>query len=399
MKVIKGGITAPSGFKASAIHCGLKKRGLDLALIYSEVLGKAFGLFTTNEIQAAPIKLSKAHLKNNQAQAILINSAYANSCTGKRGLEDADKIGGVAASGLGIDKGELLLASTGMIGKPLPVIKIVKAIPKLVGALSRGSGRAFTKAIMTTDRAPKDIAVKFKVGRNPVTIGAACKGAGMISPNLATMLAFFTTDADITLPALVKALVSSVDKSFNQITIDGDMSTNDCVIILANGLARNPTIALGSSGFKAFQEALDYAAGTLAKLMVKGGEGVRKFIEVTVKGTRTLTDAKLAARKIANSPLVKTMVGGADPNWGRVIAALGASGIKFKESKVNLWLGNNLVLKSGRLVPKALGKLRSILSKDEVKITLDLKAGKSKASVWTGDLTEEYVKINTNYTT
>jgi len=399
MKIVKGGITAPQGFKANAVHSGLKKRNLDLALIYSEVPAVAAGLFTTNRIQAAPVKVSRLHLRKNFAQAILINSGNANSCTGERGKKCAIEIAGLAASRLGIDKSSLLLASTGIIGKALPVSKIAKAIPRLIKGLSPDGGSDVCKAIMTTDRAPKEIAVRFKLRGRSVTIGAVCKGAGMISPKLATMLAFFTTDINISKGTLARALKASIEESFNRITIDGDMSTNDTVIILANGLAQNPRVRLNAPGFQAFQDALDYVTIALAKLIVKGGEGVTKFIEVKVLGARTLQDAKMVAYNVANSPLVKTMVGGGDPNWGRVMASIGGSCARFQEKKVNLLFGNTLVLRDGDLVLKDASKLRRVLAKDEVRITIDLKVGRNKATVWTGDLTEEYVRINAKYST
>lgn len=399
MKLIEGGIMAPLGFVASSLHCGIKRKREDLALIYSEVPAVAAGLFTTNRVKAAPVKLSKVHLKDNRAQAILINSGNANSCTGKDGLKAAKLIAKLAAFRLGISKEDLLVASTGIMGRPLPAEKIVEAIPRLVERLSRTGGRAVARAIMTTDKSPKEIAVRFRAGGRFCTIGAIAKGAGMIAPGLATMLAFITTDVDISKRALIGALKGSIEGSFNRITIDGDMSTNDTVIILANGMARNQKVTSSGPGLRAFQRGLDYVTSGLAKQIVKGGEGVTKFIEVVVKGASTPEGAKLAASKIANSPLVKTMVGGGDPNWGRIVASLGASGAEFDENGFDLWLGNRLVLRDGTLVLKDLTKLRKALSKDEAKIALDLKVGRCQATVWTGDLTEEYVRINAKYST
>ncbi len=399
MRVIEGGITVPLGFKAGSLHCGLKAKGEDLALIYSEVPAVAAGLFTTNKVQGAPVKVSRVHLRDNRAQAILINSGNANSCTGEDGINHANLIAREAASRLGISKEDLLVASTGIIGKPLPVGKILKSIPSLVEGLSKVGGKRVARAIMTTDRAPKEEAVRFKVGERLGTIGAIAKGAGMIAPKLATMLAFITTDINISKLALVGALKGSIDRSFNRITIDGDMSTNDTAIILANGMARNPKVTSNGPGLQAFQKGLDYVTSYLAKQMVKGGEGVTKFIEVTVKGARTLQDARSAASRIANSPLVKTMVGGRDPNWGRIVASLGSSGVDFSERKFDLWLGNSLVLSDGAFELRSLARLRKTLAKDEVKIAVDLKVGRCQATVWTGDLTEEYVRINAKYST
>ncbi|MEA3329105.1 MAG: bifunctional glutamate N-acetyltransferase/amino-acid acetyltransferase ArgJ [Candidatus Omnitrophota bacterium] len=397
MKIINGGVTAPRGFKASGINCGLKKKGKDLALIYSDIPAEASALFTTNKIQAAPVKISKKNLKHGLIQAILINSGNANSCTGKKGLRAAGRLDSSAALKLGIKSKSVLLASTGIIGKALDAGKIEKAMPELIRQLSYKGSNSAGRAIMTTDTVPKQIALKIKIKARPVTIGAIAKGAGMISPKLATMLVFIATDVNISNSALTAALKESIANSFNLITVDGDMSTNDTVFILANGLAGNPKITRKDSDFYVFQKGLNFAASSLAKMIVKDGEGVTKFIEVIVKGGQTKRDTKNAAFKIANSLLVKTALGGNDPNWGRVVSSLGSSGANLKENLLDIYFDNLKVLSKGRPVTGNRKRLKKILSGKEVTLSVDLNSGKHQTTVWTGDLSSEYIRINRGY--
>ncbi|NOX96512.1 MAG: bifunctional glutamate N-acetyltransferase/amino-acid acetyltransferase ArgJ, partial [Nitrospirae bacterium] len=331
MQEIKGGITTPRGFQAAGIKCGLKENKKDLALLLSEVPARAIALLTTNRIQAAPLKITKEHLRDSRAQAIIINSGNANACTGRKGLSDARLMTQLTARNLQIKEKDVLVASTGIIGRPLPINKISRGIEKLRQKLTVEEKSSAAEAIMTTDTFPKEIAVKIRIKGKEVFIGGMAKGAGMVAPHLATMLAFITTDALIAKQALKKALKDSVDKSFNMITIDGDMSTNDMVVILANGLAQNEEIETGEKSFKCFQEALDFVTLSLAKMLVADGEGATKFVEIKVKNAQDSREAKKAACAIANSVLVKTALFGEDANWGRIMAALGQSGIKLKE--------------------------------------------------------------------
>ena len=398
-KAIRGGITAPKGFKASAVNCGIKKRRKDLALIYSDIPARATALFTTNRIQAAPLIIAREHLRNSRAQSIIINSGNANACTGPRGLDNARLMAKLTAEQLGIKEEDILVASTGIIGKPLPMDYVEKGVRKLVPSLSRQGGREAAQAIMTTDTSVKDMAVKIQLRDKKIRVGGMAKGAGMISPHLATMLVFLTTDALISKEALRKALKVSVDKSFNSITIDGAMSTNDMVVILANGLAKNDEIRDSGEDFSRFQEALDRVTLYLAKMMVADGEGATKFIEVKVKNAKNFLEAKRAASSIANSNLVKTALYGEDPNWGRIMAALGQAAVELNEGKVDIRLGRQLIVKGGKEKKFDSAKVKKIMAEPEIKITVDLNLGKGEATFWTCDLSEDYVRINSRYST
>lgn len=397
MKIITGSVTAPQGFIANGVKSGIKKGKLDLALIVSKVPALAAGVFTTNELKAAPLKVSKAHIKNGKAQAIVINSGNANCLTGKSGLKAAIDIAKAISKSLWISEDDVLVASTGLIGKPLPTERIKSAIAKLVKGLSKAKERQAAQAILTTDTRPKRIAVAINIGKKTVKIGGIAKGAGMICPNMATMLCFLTTDANIELRALRRSLRDSVESSFNTITVDGDMSTNDMVLILANSLAGGPEIRYLSREHKVFSGALNYVTSYLAEEIVRGGEGATKFIEVNVKGSRSLSDAKRMAKQIANSNLVKTAIAGEDPNIGRIASAAGASGVKFDESKLDIYLNRIKIVNGGNVIDKVRPKIRRSLRKREIIITLDLNCGSNSAASWTCDLTEEYIKINARY--
>lgn len=408
---IKGGVTAPSGFLASSIYCGLKKnypgqepkdRIRDLALIYSEAPAATVGFFTTNQIQATPVKICKSHLKTGLSRVIIVNSGNANCCTGKQGWEAATRITSKVAKKLGVSKTEVLPVSTGIIGRKLPAEKICAVIDKLVAGLdsSLRAGSMAAQAILTTDTRRKETAVRVKIGSRTVTIGGMAKGSGMIAPHMATMLCFITTDVKISPEVLKRAGKEAMEESFNNLTIDGDMSTNDTVLIMANGLAGNRDIRYNSAEYRAFCAGLNVVCVILARMIAADGEGATKLIEITVKGARTKAEAKKVAGTIARSNLVKTMVAGGDPNWGRIVAAAGASGIRFNPDKIQLYLGKYCVFKDGQGQDKTgEKKLKKAFSGRQVDVTVDLKTGQEQARFFTCDLTEEYVRINAAYST
>ena len=393
----KGTISTPLGFKTNALWCGLKKKKPDLALIYSIVRAQAAGVFTKNKVKAAPVTLGIKNLKDNHAQAIIINSGNANCCTGKKGVEDAITISKMLCARLKIPAKDVLMSSTGVIGKYLPKDKIIKALPKLVDGLGFDNAYKAAKAIMTTDTLSKQAAVQIKIKNKTVTVAAMTKGAGMICPNMATMLCFITTDAYIDQAALKKALKTAVDASFNCISIDGQMSTNDSVIIMANGLAANVMIKENSREFKTFVQALESICLKLAKMIVKDGEGATKFIEVNVTGAKSKKAASTAAMAIANSILVKTMIAGNNPNWGRIPAALGAADVDFDPEKLILTLQKKVVFKGAKPVLKDQNVLIKSLKKKDINITVNLNNGSYSQTVYSSDLTVEYVKVNMAY--
>lgn len=377
MKIFKKAIL-PKGFKANGLACGIKRSGkLDLALFCSQVNAKASCLFTTNSMLAAPLKLAKAYLKKNKDfGAIIVNSGNANCFTGNAGLKDAEVTAEALAKELGIKKESVLVSSTGIIARRLPVEKIKKAIPGLVSDLSEKGIDKAKLAILTTDLFVKEITVKFSVGNRLITICGVAKGAGMIAPNMATMLAYIFTDADIAQNALDKALSLCVKDSFNCITVDGCMSTNDTVAMLANGCAGNSRIELHNN-FNLFVKALNIVCLELAKSIVKDAEGKTKFIEISVSGAKSSNEAKTAALSVANSNLFKTAVFGENRNFGRIIAAVGSCGLGIKEEEIKVKV--------------------SSLKKKEVKVDILLMRGKANATVYTADLTLEYIKINAEY--
>jgi glutamate N-acetyltransferase/amino-acid N-acetyltransferase len=377
VKIYKKAIL-PNGFMANGVASGIKKTGkLDLALFYSEVRAKAACGFTTNKIQAAPIKLNKRYLKDNKYfQAIIANSGNANCFNGKFGLKDAEETAKELSKNLKIDKQAILVASTGIIGRRLPLLKIKQAIPKLVKDLSKEGIRQAKKAIMTTDKFSKEITLKFKIRNKIATICAIAKGSGMIAPNMATMLCFIFTDASITKEALNKALKIAVDKSFNCITVDGCMSTNDSVILLANGSCGNDTIDTNKH-FGLFLGVLTKVCLELAGMIVKDGEGASKFIKIKVQKAKSFSEAKRIALNIANSNLFKTAIYGENPNFGRVVAAVGASGINVQEKDLKVKV--------------------SPLNKKKINVDVSINRGNASAIVYTSDLTPEYVKINAGY--
>ena len=392
-----GNIASALGFLAGAVHAGIKgKDELDLGVLHSEVSCTSAGIFTTNEVKSAPVSLSQRRIAKERAQAIVANSGCANACVGKQGLADALEMANLTATQLGIPAEEVLVASTGIIGVPLPMDRIKAAIPRI--EVTRRGGHDFCRAIMTTDTRPKELAVNVDWQGTKFTIGAAAKGSGMIHPNMATLLCFVATDAAVTADFLQAALRRAVDVSFNMITIDGDTSPSDCALLLANGLAGNEPINFDEGDL--FQEALTEVCTHLAKAIARDGEGATKLIEVTVEEAEDQVWARQAARTIAGSPLVKAAIHGNDPNWGRIVAALGRSGARVREDRLDVYLNDVCVLRQGS--PAAFDKeqMTSALSgSDSVSIRLHLYLGGGHATAWGCDLSEEYVKINSAYTT
>ena len=394
-----GTVTSPDGFSAGAIFAGIKantKTGFDLGILYSKVPCNTAAVFTKNKIKAAPVLLSQERLKLGKAAAVVANSGCANACTGEQGMTDAKDTTKAVAVHLGIAPEDVLVASTGVIGRMLPMDLIKASIPLI--KVSPDGGHDFARAIMTTDTVMKEIAIRVTAGGNKFVIGGAAKGAGMIHPDMATMLCFLTTDAEVDIEFLRKALKKAVDVSFNMISVDGDTSTNDTVILMGNGQSENEPITEDSKYAKAFQQALDRVCIYLAKQVAADGEGATKLIELTVNGAKTTAEARKIARTVVTSPLVKTAVYGNDPNWGRIIAAAGRSGVEIDEN-INLFIGNIIVLKAGRPQNLNLDKAQAALKKKEVLIEIQLNAGDATATAWGCDLTEEYIKINAEYTT
>ncbi len=379
MRIINGGITTPRGFRANGVAAGIKRSGkLDLALIASDVPAVSAAVFTKNSVKAAPLIVSERHIRRNKTQAVIINSGNANCFTGRFGLIYAERTAKLMGELLNIPQEYVIVSSTGIIGRPLPFQKIRKAAPGLVEGLSvQGSAKA-EEAILTTDLKTKSAAVRLTLGGRQVTVGGCAKGSGMIAPNMATMLAFVTTDAAMVAPMLTLALKRAADESFNCISVDGCMSTNDMVVVMANGLARNKTITAQGKDFDIFCGALNYVCLDLAKKIVLDGEGATKFIEINIVGAKDAHQARMAGLAVANSNLVKTAAFGSNPNWGRVAAAIGSLGI-------------------ARLTEDNLKIKFSDFRKKDIVITADLNLGSAEATVYTSDLSYEYVKINGEY--
>ncbi|VAX35063.1 Glutamate N-acetyltransferase @ N-acetylglutamate synthase [hydrothermal vent metagenome] len=379
MKVVKGGVTKPKGFRANGLCCGIKKSGKqDLALIVSDVPAVGACVFTKNSVIAAPLVVSKKHIRNNKIQAIITNSGNANCFTGSVGLKYAEQTTELIGDLLNISKQDVIVSSTGIISKPLQYNHIKNSVSKLVEGLSMMGATKAAQAILTTDLCTKEVTVEIIVGGKKVTIGACAKGSGMIAPNMATMLCFITTDAEISSKMLKLALKQATDKSFNCITIDGCMSTNDMVTVMANGLAGNKKITTANKDFEIFCEALDYVCLDLAKKIVFDGEGATKFIEIKVQNAKDDKQAKAVALKVANCNLVKTAAYGSNTNWGRVTAAVGALGIKeITEENMNIKV--------------------SSFKKKNISIVVNLALGQGQAKVYTSDLSKEYIRINAEY--
>lgn len=394
MKKVKAGITFPKGYLQAGVNCGIKKRNPDLAIVLSETPAVACGVFTKNSFKAAPVVITKKHLKNKQHLGVIINSGNANCLRGRQGASDAISIAGGIASLIGCKKEEILLCSTGIIGKRLPADKIKAALPMLLALLRETDSGAAARAIMTTDTFSKESACTVNIMGKQIRVGAMAKGAGMISPDMATMISVITTDALISKSLLSKALKEAVDVSFNSITIDGDMSTNDTVLIMANGLSGAAINEKGDSYYK-FVTALKALCLDLAKMIVKDGEGATKFIEVNVNKAKDNAQAKRVALKIANSPLFKAMCYGKDPNFGRVAAACGAVKDKINTGRVDIYLNGRMAVKAGVAVSDKLPK--ALFSGNDINVRVELNTGKSKARIFTSDLSPEYVRINAAY--
>ena len=395
--VSSGSVTSALGFLAGAIHAGIKNENeFDLAILCSEVPCKAAGVFTANQIKSAPVVLSQKNISRGRAQAIVVNSGCANACMARQGLADARVMVNLTAAKLGISPEEILVASTGIIGVPLPMDKVRAGIPKIKP--TREGGHDFCRAIMTTDTRRKELAVRVDSKGTEFTIGAVAKGIGMIHPNLATMLCFIATDAVVSPDFLQAALQKAVDCSFNMVSIDGDTSPNDCVFLLANGLARNEPIDFDNGGD--FQEALTAVCTHLAKSMAQDGEGASKLMEITVEGAEDQAGARQVARTIASSPLVKAAINGNNPNWGRIVAAAGRTATKVREDRLDVHLNNVCVMKQGCPTSFSREDMKSTWSdSDNVHIRLCLHLGDGRATAWGCDLSEEYVRINSSYTT
>lgn len=403
MEIIeKGNVVAPKRFMAGAAYCGIKttENSRDIGIIYSDSPAVAAAVFTTNKVCAAPVHLSRKVIKNGRARAIVVNSGNANACTGERGYRDAEEMLNTTASSLKIPRDEVLVASTGIIGRPLPMDKIISGIKAAAASMGNTTvhGDAIAQAILTTDTRQKDIAVRLNICNKEVIIGGIAKGAGMISPNMATMLCFITTDVSMPSSLLNECLKHAVDVSFNCITIDGHMSTNDTVAIIANG-ASGVDIYSSGSGAGIFQQGLNYVSSYLAKSIVKDGEGATKFIQIDVTNTLSSEDARRIARSIANSILVKTAIHGEDPNWGRIVSAAGYAGVELDERDLKLFINNILVFAGGMPTQYDNGALINSMKEKDIYIRLDMGLGKHSDTVWTCDLSREYVTINSEYHT
>jgi len=394
----QGSVTSPQGFLAAGIAAGIKHSGKkDMALVYSVVPAQAAAVYTLNKFKAAPLQITEQNISNGTAQVMVINSGIANAGMGKVGLEQAQQMSDWAAQATGVEKTDVIVASTGVIGMPLPMDILQKGIGEAQAALSTEGGHAAAQAIMTTDTVCKEMAVTVDIGGTTVTIGAMAKGSGMIHPNMATMLSFITTDAAIESAALQTAFKANIDDSFNMISVDGDTSTNDMVAIMANGQAGNPPIQLGTPEFEIFQEALKHICITMARKIAADGEGATKLITTTVTGAASLADAKLAAKAVIASSLVKTAVYGNDANWGRIACAVGYSGIEFDPNKVNIYIGSVQVAKDGMGLAFDEAAALEILKQKEVPLLIELNSGEYQATAWGCDLTYDYVKINADY--
>jgi len=402
---LPGGVTAAKGFRASGIHCGVKKAKKDLALVVSDTPASAATVLTTNKVQAAPVLLVREQMAHGETfRAIVVNSGNANACTGDRGMEDARAMVAATAAALQCAPGEVIVSSTGVIGQYLPIRAITSGIGTAAAALAPAGGRAAAEAILTTDTFVKECAVEFTCGApgagTRAIIGGMAKGSGMIMPNMATMLAFVTTDAAVSPVALQAALSRASDRSFNRISVDGDTSTNDMVAVLANGASGAAPIAEPKGeAYEAFASALQHVLTVLSKMIVRDGEGATKFIEINVTGAADESSAARAARAIANSSLVKTAMNGEDANWGRILAAVGYSGIEFDPAKTEIAFGNLPILRKNYTIDFSEEEAARVLHAKEITINVRLNGGEGSASFWTCDLSREYVAINANYRT
>jgi len=394
---IKGGVGAPQGFLTSAVSCGIKNpdaKRLDLALIYSEKPCSSAGTFTTNRVKAAPVRVSQTHLRKGELRAIIANSGNANACTGVQGIRDANSMCDAVAKPLKLKRSEIGVASTGVIGLPMPMMRFEPKYDELIDCLGPKNGSNVAAAIITSDTHAKDIAISFDLGEHRVRLGGCVKGAGMISPSMATMLCFITTDASISSECLRKGVLECVEESFNRITIDGDMSTNDTIIVLANGASRMPVIRRNSSNCKQFRHALSWLMLELAKAVVRDGERVTKFVTVKVEGARTYLDAKKVAEAVCKSALVKSSWNGGDPNWGRIIHAVGYSRARIREELVDIHIGGKAACLGGLQADTPMDELREAVSHPEFEIVINLNQGDADYVMYSSDLSPEYIDFN-----
>ncbi|MBI4245673.1 MAG: bifunctional glutamate N-acetyltransferase/amino-acid acetyltransferase ArgJ [Candidatus Rokubacteria bacterium] len=401
MRWLEGGVTAVPGILAGGVAAGIKADGKkDLALIYSSTPARAAAVFTSNQVKGAPVLVSLEHVRGGIAQAIVASSGCSNVCTGEQGIRDAKEMTKLVGDGLRVPAKHVLVAATGVIGVPLPMDRVRAAVPKLVKSLSPKGSRAAAEAILTTDNRPKEVALRVDVNGRPVTIGGIAKGAGMIAPQMATMLCFVTTDAVIAPGALRSALRRAADSSFNRITIDGDQSTSDTTAVLANGLAENAPLEAGGRGLREFTRGLDALMRRLAAMLISDGEGATKAVTVVVRGAASRRDARLAARSVAESLLVKTAINGQDPNWGRIMMALGKSPARVDQHRVAIAFDDEAVVEHGALREGTrVDRIREMMGRQAYTIMIDLGLGRSEDRVITCDLSEEYVRINAKYTT
>jgi glutamate N-acetyltransferase/amino-acid N-acetyltransferase len=400
LEMIAGGVTTPRSFRAAGVSAGIKARegALDLALIVSDRPATAAAVFTLNRAQAAPVMVSRDHLARSGglARAIVVNSGCANACTADEGLRTASTMAAETARLVDCPREQVLVASTGVIGVALDIEKIRLGLPKALAALGSDQGATAAQAIMTTDPFPKEAAARLAIGGREITVGGMAKGSGMIEPMMATMLGFLTTDAAVPRPVLERALRDAVDDTFNAITVDGECSTNDCVMVLANG-ASGATI--DESSYDTFAHALRAVSLRLALGIVRGGEGATKLITVAVTGAASTDEARRAAKAIANSPLVKTAIHGGDPNWGRLVAVAGRAGVAFELSRAAVRMGTTVLFENGRPHDEAAPEAAAYLKHKDILVSVDLGAGSASSTVWTCDLSAEYVRINAEYRT
>ncbi len=394
---IKGGVCAAKGFVGNAVSCGIKNPDsdrLDLALVYSEAPCQAAGAFTQNRVKAAPVRMTQSHLRANPVRAIITNSGNANACTGITGLSDARIMARTTGKLLGIRQREVAVGSTGVIGIPLPMMRIEPKLEELVAGIARNKGNDIAKSIITSDTHEKEFAISFEFEGQRIRIGGCAKGAGMINPNMATMLCYITTDANVAKACLDRAVQDAVQNTFNRITIDGDTSTNDTVLVLANGEAGNKTFKRGGKGCQIFSHALQFVMNKLAKAIVRDGERVTKFVTVEVKGAASKSDAKKVAEAVANSSLVKASWNGEDPNWGRIIHAVGYSGANVREEVIDILFNKKQACTGGLQAKTNPEVLRNIVRNREFTITIELNRGKGDYHIYAADLSPEYVDFN-----
>jgi glutamate N-acetyltransferase / amino-acid N-acetyltransferase len=399
-----GSITDVPGYRACGVSAGIKKKAgaLDLAVVLSDAPASCAGVFTTNCFQAAPVLYDREAINADprSMRAVVINSGCANACTGPEGEEDARETARLAGRALGVEANRVLVMSTGVIGQPLPMARIAAGLALAAPALSIAGGHDAARAIMTTDTRPKTTAVRVAAAGTTITVAGMAKGAGMISPNMATMLSLIVTDAAVAPAALQAILTHATDLSFNSITVDGDMSTNDTLLLMANGVAGNAVITgSGNEGYLALRDAVTFVASELAKAIAFDGEGATKRVTISVIGAASRAEARTAAMSVAKSPLVKTAIYGRDANWGRVLCAVGYSGVTVDPGQVDLWLGDLHLVRAGRPHDVDEEKAAAILARTDITFTVDLGSGTESATVWTCDLSHDYVSINASYRT